>query len=52
MPLCCQVLCIEPAELREMVRQIREVELMAGPWRWERSRGEIILREFLRERFS
>jgi sialic acid synthase SpsE len=46
------VLSIEPAELREMVRQIREVELMAGPWRWERSRGEIILRGFLRERFS
>ncbi|MBU4449518.1 MAG: N-acetylneuraminate synthase family protein [Proteobacteria bacterium] len=46
------VLSIEPEELREMVRQIREVELMTGPWRWERSRGEIILREFLRERFS
>jgi N,N'-diacetyllegionaminate synthase len=46
------VLSIEPEELREMVRQIREVELMAGPWRWERSRGEIILREFLRGRFS
>ena len=46
------VLSLEPEELREMVRQIREVELMVGPWRWERSRGEIILRKFLRERFS
>lgn len=46
------VLSAEPEELREMVRQIREVEQMLGPWKWERSEGEIILREFLRERFK
>lgn len=46
------VLSIEPEELREMVRQIREVEKMRGPWRWERSAGEKILREFLRHRFK
>ena len=46
------VLSLEPAELREMVRQIREVEQMLGPWKWERSEGELILREFLRERFK
>jgi N,N'-diacetyllegionaminate synthase len=46
------ILSIEPSELREMVRQIREVEQMLGPWKWERSRGEIILREFLRNRFK
>lgn len=46
------VLSIEPEELREMVRQIREVEQMRGAWRWERSAGEKILREFLRDRFK
>jgi len=46
------VLSIEPPELREMVRQIREVEQMLGPWKWERSAGELILRNFLRERFK
>ncbi|MCK9376422.1 MAG: N-acetylneuraminate synthase family protein [Syntrophobacterales bacterium] len=46
------VLSIEPEELQEMVRQIREVEKMQGPWRWERSDGEKILREFLRFRFK
>jgi N,N'-diacetyllegionaminate synthase len=45
------VLSLEPQELKEMVRQIREVEKMIGPWRWERSEGENILREFLRKRF-
>lgn len=46
------VLSLEPEELCEMVRQIREVEQILGPWKWERSAGEIILREFLRERFK
>jgi N,N'-diacetyllegionaminate synthase len=46
------VLSIEPDELKEMVRQIREVEKMFGEWKWERSEGEIILRDFLRERFA
>ena len=46
------VLSLEPDELREMIRQIRETEKMFGPSRWERSGGEKILREFLRERFN
>ena len=46
------VLSLEPPELQEMVRQIREVEQMLGPWKWERTTGEIILREFLRDRFK
>lgn len=46
------VLSIEPAELKEMVRQIREVEKLFGDWRWERSEGENILRDFLRGRFQ
>ncbi len=46
------VLSIEPDELKEMVCQIREVEKMFGEWKWERSEGEIILRDFLRERFA
>ena len=46
------VLSLEPPELREMVRQIREVEQMLGPWKWQRSAGELILRKFLRERFK
>lgn len=46
------VLSIEPEELTQMVLQIREVEKMLGPWRWERSEGEKVLREFLRCRFS
>lgn len=46
------VLSIEPAELAEMVRQIREVELMFGRWRWDRSEGEKLLTAFLRARFE
>jgi len=46
------VLALEPKELKEMVRQIREVETMFGPWLWERSDGEKILMEFLRKRFQ
>lgn len=46
------VFSLEPAELSEMVRQIREVEQMLGDWTWERSEGELMLREFLRERFQ
>ena len=45
------VLSIEPHELRDMVKQIREVEKMFGKWVWERSEGEKILKNFLRERF-
>lgn len=46
------VLSIEPAELKEMIRQIREVEKLFGDWKWERSEGENILRDFLRGRFK
>ncbi len=46
------VLSIEPDELKEMVKQIREVEEMLGEWKWERSGGEKVLRSFLRERFQ
>lgn len=46
------VLSLEPHELREMVRMIREVETMFGAWKWERSEGERILRDFLRGRFA
>ena len=46
------VLSLEPDELKEMVRQIREVEAMLGPWKWECSEGEKLLRHFLRGRFA
>jgi N,N'-diacetyllegionaminate synthase len=46
------ILSIEPNELKEMVSQIREVEKMFGEWKWERSKGEIILKDFIRKRFS
>jgi N,N'-diacetyllegionaminate synthase len=45
------VLSLEPGELREMVEQIREVEKILGEWKWKRSQGEKILREFQRKRF-
>lgn len=46
------VLALEPDELKEMVRQIREVERILGPWQWDRSKGEKFLMTFLRERFQ
>ena len=46
------ILSLEPDELKEMVKQIREVETMLGPWRWERTEGEKLLVEFLRGRFQ
>jgi N,N'-diacetyllegionaminate synthase len=45
------VLSLEPAELAEMVRQVRLVETMMGDAQWRRSAGEMKLREFLRSRF-
>ncbi len=45
------VLSLEPEELKQMVSQIREIEKMFGPWKWERTEGEKILIEFLRGRF-
>jgi sialic acid synthase SpsE len=46
------VLSIEPQKLKEMVRQIREVEQMFGPMKWERTQGERLLKDFLRGRFG
>jgi sialic acid synthase SpsE len=46
------VLSLEPHELKEMVRQAREVEKMFGPRKWERTEAENILRDFLRGRFD
>jgi N,N'-diacetyllegionaminate synthase len=45
------MLSLEPDELAEMVMRIREAETVKGDWKWKRSEGEIILREFIRERF-
>lgn len=45
------VLSIEPPELRKMVIDIRRVEDIRGEWKWERSTGEKILRNFLRGRY-
>lgn len=45
------VLSVEPEELREMVRQIRRVETCQGDTVWNRSKGETILRDFLRGRY-
>ncbi|UCD54946.1 MAG: N-acetylneuraminate synthase family protein [Candidatus Omnitrophota bacterium] len=46
------ILSIEPDELKEMVRRIREMERMFGTNKWERSEGEYMLRNFLRGRFA
>jgi len=45
------VLSVEPDELKELVRSVRKVETMLGPAEWRRSPGELVLREFLRQRF-
>lgn len=46
------VLSLEPHELKEMVRLIRDVAKMFGEWKWERTEGEKILMHFLRQRFA
>jgi N,N'-diacetyllegionaminate synthase len=46
------VLSLETYELKEMVKQIKEVEKMFGKFRWERSKGEKVLMHFLRRRFT
>ena len=46
------VLSIEPDDLRKMVELIRRVEKCQGDMRWSRSEGEIILRDFLRGRYT
>lgn len=45
------VLSLEPDELKEMVRKIRQVERILGDWKWERTEGEKVLRPFLSGRF-
>lgn len=45
------VLSLEPAELAEMVRNVRATEVMLGSREWRRSPGELTLRTFLRTRF-
>lgn len=46
------VLSVEPGELAEMVSQIRRVEACMGDMHWHRSEGELILRNFLRGRYT
>ena len=46
------VLSVEPEELGEMVRQIRRVEACQGDMEWTRSKGEKILKSFLRGRYT
>ncbi|MBN1257426.1 MAG: N-acetylneuraminate synthase family protein [Planctomycetes bacterium] len=46
------VLSLEPDELREMVRQVRETETILGSSEWQRSEGEKMLMAFLKGRFS
>lgn len=46
------VLSIEPDALRKMVELIRRVEACQGNMEWSRSEGEMILREFLRGRYT
>lgn len=45
------VLSVEPDELKTLVRSVRKVEAMLGSAEWRRSPGEVVLREFLRQRF-
>lgn len=45
------VLSIEPEKLQQMVSQIRRVETIQGNEIWDRSEGEKILMEFLRQRY-
>lgn len=46
------ILSVEPPQLKEMVDQIRRTEVIKGMWKWERSEGECILRDFLRGRYQ
>ena len=45
------LLSLEPDELAQMVQNIRDVEIIKGEWKWQRSEGEVLLRDFIRERF-
>jgi len=46
------VLSLEPQELKQMVSMIRETEKILGSSEWRRSRGERVLMDFLKGRFS
>jgi sialic acid synthase SpsE len=46
------ILSLEPDELKEMVKQIRRVEKIFGEWKWERTEGEKLLKNFLFNRFE
>lgn len=46
------VLSAEPAELKEMVKLIRQTEEIIGEEKWDRTKGEKVLMDFLRKRFS
>ena len=46
------VLSVEPEALRKMVELIRRVEISQGDMEWNRSKGECILRDFLRGRYA
>lgn len=46
------VLSVEPEKLGKMVELIRRTEVCQGNTEWHRSEGEIILRDFLRGRYT
>lgn len=46
------ILSALPEELANMVQQIRRVEQIQGEWVWKRTKGELILKEFLRGRYN
>lgn len=46
------VLSIEIDELEDMVKQIRQVEKIRGDWSWKRSEGELVLLNFLTNRYK
>ncbi len=45
------ILSMEPAELVDFVKQIRQVERIFGEVKWKRTEGEIMLKDFLIGRF-
>lgn len=46
------VLSVEPDDLKKMVELIRRIEACQGDMKWSRSKGEILLRDFLRGRYT
>lgn len=45
------VLSLEPGELKDMIKQIRQVERIFGERQWKRTEGERMLKDFLVGRF-